>query len=306
VSYGITNKTGRPTETNAVALIKDAIDAGITTIDTARAYGLAEARIGQALRGAHDITVVTKLDPLDGIASDAPVETAVAAAEASLIASRTALERDRLDVVLLHRAAHRTAWGGAIWRHLCDTQAQARIGTLGISVQSPAELLDSLADRRVRHVQLPFNLLDWRWIEAGATDALRSRPDVHVHIRSVFLQGLLANEVEHWPAVDGVQPQAVNQWLDRLAAETGRQSRADLCLAFVRSHDWVDGVVIGMENSNQLGNNLELFSRPPLTEDERERVYAAMPRLPEALLNPALWAKGQSEDPKPSQSRSNA
>jgi aryl-alcohol dehydrogenase-like predicted oxidoreductase len=305
VPYGITNKIGLPTEADAVALVKDAIDAGITTIDTARVYGLAEARIGQALRGAHGVTIVTKLDPLDQIAADAPAESAVAAAEASVAASRAALERDRLDVVLLHRAEHRTAWGGAVWHHLSDMQAQARIGALGISAQSPAELLDSLTDPRVAHVQLPFNLLDWRWTEAGAIDALRARPSVNVHIRSVFLQGLLANDIERWSAVHGVSSLAINQRLDRLAAETGRQNRADLCIAFLRSQDWIDGLVIGMEHSDQLRNNLELFSRPPLVGDECERIYSAVPRLPEALLNPVQWAKDDSENPKSILLRSN-
>jgi aryl-alcohol dehydrogenase-like predicted oxidoreductase len=103
--YGIANKAVFPTEAKALALIREAIDAGITTIDTARAYGLGEARIGQALSGAHGVTIVTKLDPLDQIAADALAETAVAAT-ASVTASRAALKCDRLDVVLLHRAEH--------------------------------------------------------------------------------------------------------------------------------------------------------------------------------------------------------
>ena len=303
--YGIANKTGFPTEAKAVALIREAIDAGITTIDTARAYGLAEARIGQALRGGHNVTVVTKLDPLDRIAADAPAEIAIAAAEVSLARSRAALQVDRLGVVLLHRANHRTAWGGTVWLHLSEMQAQGRIGALGVSAQSPAELLDALTDPQVQHVQLPFNLLDWRWAEAGAIDALRAQPNINVHIRSAFLQGLLANDIEQWSAVHGVSSLAINQRLDRLAAETSRQNRADLCIAFVRSQDWIDGVVIGMEHSDQLRNNLELFSRPPLSGDECERIYSAVPRLPEALLNPVLWAKDDLENPKSILLRSN-
>lgn len=303
--YGITNKIGLPTEADAVALVKDAIDAGITMIDTARVYGFAEARIGRALRGAHGVTIVTKLDPLDQIAADAPAGSAVAAAEASVAASRAALDRDRLDVVLLHRGDHRTAWGGAVWLHLNEMQAQGRIGALGVSLQSPAELLDALTDPQVQHVQLPFNLLDWRWAEAGAIDALRARPNISVHIRSVFLQGLLANDIEQWSAVHGVSFLAINQPLDRLVVETGRQNRADLCIAFVRSQDWIDGVVIGMEHSDQLRNNLELFSRPPLAGDECEWIYSAVPRLPEVLLNPVLWAKDDSENLKSILLRSN-
>jgi hypothetical protein len=159
-------------------------------------------------------------------------------------------------------------------------------------------MLDSLPDPRIAHVQLPFNLFDWRWTEAGAIDALRARPSVNVHIRSVFLHGLLANDIEQWSAVHGVSSLAINQGLYRLAAETGRQNRADLCIAFVRSQVWIDGVLIGMEYSDQLRNNLELFSRPSPAGNECDRVYSAVPQLQEALLNPVLWAKDDSENPK--------
>ena len=42
---------------------------------------------------------------------------------------------------------------------------------LGVSVQSPQEALTALACSDVRHIQMPFNLLDWRWREAGAIAA---------------------------------------------------------------------------------------------------------------------------------------
>jgi aryl-alcohol dehydrogenase-like predicted oxidoreductase len=304
--YGIANKIGLPNERDAVALIRRAVDAGITSIDTARAYGLAEARIGRALRGVYGVTIVTKLDPLNAVAAGASPEIAVAAANASVTASCAALQCDRLDVLLLHRAIHRTGWGGAVWRHLVNLQARGRIGVLGISVQSPAELLDGLTDPLVHHVQLPFNILDWRWAESGAIEALQSSPQVRVHIRSVFLQGLLANDLSHWPTADGTEPDAVTYCLDRLAADAGRQGRADLCVAFVLAQGWIDGVVVGMENSRQLADNLALFTKAPLAAGELKRVYASVPRLPETLLNPALWPNCQTQQQKSNSSRSKA
>jgi aryl-alcohol dehydrogenase-like predicted oxidoreductase len=49
--YGRTNATGCPPEADAVALIRAAVDGGVKFIDSARAYGLSEGRVGQAVFG---------------------------------------------------------------------------------------------------------------------------------------------------------------------------------------------------------------------------------------------------------------
>jgi hypothetical protein len=48
-------------------------------------------------------------------------------------------------------------------------------------------------------------------------------------------------------------------------------------------------VVVGMETEDQLDANLQLFVKPPLCESECEAVARRIPRMPEQLLNPALW-----------------
>jgi hypothetical protein len=48
--------------------------------------------------------------------------------------------------------------------------------------------------------------------------------------------------------------------------------------------------VIGAETEDQLRLNAALAARPPLTPAERERVRAALPEVPVALLDPARWS----------------
>jgi aryl-alcohol dehydrogenase-like predicted oxidoreductase len=163
--------------------------------------------------------------------------------------------------------------------------------SLGVSVQTPEEALAALGCADVRHMQLPFNLLDWRWREAGVIARIRARAHVTVHARSVFLQGLLANDARVWPQLDGVDACRLTQLLRGLAEEYGRESAADLCLAYARGQSWIDGVVVGMETEDQLEENLRLFVRTPLCAEDSERIEQRIPRVPEALLNPACWPK---------------
>ena len=106
--YGIANRTGKPARATALRLVKRAADAGVAVFDTARAYGDAEDRLGEALEG-RSVRTITKLSPLSELPPDASSEAARAAVESSIEHSLAALRRSRLDCVLLHRASHLTA-----------------------------------------------------------------------------------------------------------------------------------------------------------------------------------------------------
>lgn len=290
--YGAANRTGKPSRDAACRLVARAADAGVTNFDTARAYGDAEDRLGEALKARKSVRTITKLSPLSELGAGAARAEVRAAVDASIDASLEALIKPHIDCLLLHRAEHMTAFHGAIWERLIERLEDGTVLALGVSVQSPKEAMAALDCTDVCHVQLPFNLLDWRWREAGVIDRIRARSHVTIHARSVFLQGVLAAEDPRiWPPVDGVDAEAMTALLARVAGDFGRYSVADLCLAYVRGQDWIDGVVVGMETESQLDENLRLFVRPPLAPQDCAAIELRIPRLPERLLDPAQWPR---------------
>src|SRR5256885_16646629 len=64
INYGLVNRGGKPTKPTAVEILWCAVAHGVTTLDTARAYGEAECLIGEALTGnsRSRTHVITKLD----------------------------------------------------------------------------------------------------------------------------------------------------------------------------------------------------------------------------------------------------
>lgn len=291
-AYGAANTTGMPSQGEATALLADAAQAGVTHVDTARAYGLSEERIGEALRSglAGRLHVVTKVRPLDDVAGDAKPARAAQAVRASVSASLEALGTDRVDALLLHRWADWGKGSGAV----ADTLAELRLAgvttLVGTSLSGPDELVAALADERVGYVQFPFNLLDRRWLAPGVQAALAARPDVVVTVRSVFLQGLLvAGTAARWPANAGVDPAAVSSAVDGLVRVLGRNSAADLCVAYARGHAWVDSVVLGADTADQVRDQATLVARPPLTADEIATVRTTLPAGSPDLVDPARW-----------------
>ena len=290
MAYGAANRIGQPSAREAELILRSAASAGVQWIDTAAAYGSAEQRIGAALAGAKGARIVTKLAPLDEFDDASPSGAIRQAVVDSVRRSCTRLGADRLEVLLLHRAYHLTWRGGIVWNTLKELRDEGVIFDLGVSVYTPEEALAALDDPHVRHVQLPFNAIDWRWRSSGVIEGISRRPQVTIHARSALLQGLLAGDPgARWP--QGIDRAELTASLMRLTRDLDRDSPADLCLAYVRAQAWIDGIVVGMETVSQLALNLALFARPPLTQDEIAFVDATLPRATERLLNPALWAK---------------
>jgi len=295
MAYGIANRHGEPGTEGAIELVARALELGIRTFDTARAYGVSEERLGAALKGRKDIKIVTKLAPLEALVPSAPRGTTAHAVIASINASRAALERPILDTVLLHRAAHLRSHGGAIFDTLLALKADRQIEKLGVSVQTPDELREALSMRAIGHVQFPLNLLDWRWRTEDLRALIEERRDVTVHVRSTLLQGLLAaNDPTLWPLNSGINPRRFVPALQALAETLGRDDVADLAFAYVRAQNFVHGLVVGAETAAQINENAALFAKPPLDEDECLFVERFLPELPEAVLNPALWQHPQA------------
>lgn len=293
IPYGIANSVGQPRVEDACAIVRTAIRSGVAELDTARAYGVSEAVLGQALRGGWRgrARLLTKLDPLADCPDDAPAPTVEAFVDASVFRSCRELGADRLDALMLHRAEHRIAWNGAAWQRLRQLRDEGAIGVLGISVQSPEQLAEAIDDPDVAHIQLPFNLLDGRW------DALiprivsaKAKRQVIIHSRSALLQGLLATrDAGHWNRAGVAEPDAIWDWLDRAEHAGGWQDSADLCLAFVRAQPWIDGVVIGVETMDQLIANLAAFARPPMDEAECAALIRMRPPVADMVVDPARW-----------------
>ncbi|MFH0920131.1 MAG: aldo/keto reductase [Fibrobacterota bacterium] len=294
LNYGIANSSGQPSQAQAEAILCEAVRHGVRSFDTARAYGMAEERIGAAVtdhRWEGQVQVITKLDPLADLASNASEKEMRLAIDASVFHSCRNLRMQRLPVFLLHRWEHRHKWRGAAWKRLLELKNEGVIGTLGASLQTSVELLDALNEPVVGHVQFPFNILDWRFRSPKIKAAIARRKDVTVHVRSPYLQGLLLSRKPVWKRAVGISALTVLERLEKVFRMSGRKSLAEFCLAYVRAQPWIDSIVMGMESKKQIQENLRRFLPPPLTEAECEQVERTVGKAPEGLLNPALWRR---------------
>ena len=248
-------------------------------------------------------TVVTKVDDIEpppaGCSEQEAEKHFRRAVDSSVFQSCRELRRFYLPVVLAGHSlqAYRNK---ALWGRLLELQADGVINKLGVSCCGPNDALAALADPHVEHIQIPFNVLDWRWRDGRVQRRLQERPEVRVHARSIFLQGLLLSTEGVYPEMDGMDPRLIINTLDRLARQLGCNSRKQLALAYclAERHWWIETFLLGIVTVAQLKDNLaDIEVRGHLSEDECRIVDAEVGCLqesgclPESLLNPHLWPR---------------
>jgi len=295
LDYGIANQLGRPGQDVVNSLVRTAISNGVQYLDTARAYGDSETAVGKALAGGRGsrVKVITKLSPLDDCPDEASPEVARVFAERSVYQSCHALGMSSLDVLMLHRASHLTAYDGAVWEALLGLQQRGVIGELGVSVQCPEEALEALDHEQVAFIQLPFNILDYRWDDVVERLAqVRRHRSVVIHARSALLQGLLTTDQDDlWGRAHCANAPEVYAWLRARADEYTNGDVVELCLRFVLSQRWIDGMVVGVDSREQLVENLQRSGTALWKENELASILSGRPAVPADTLDPATWEK---------------
>jgi len=291
-NYGVVEPHSRPERAAAVGFVRQAMGLGINRFDSARAYGLSESVLGEALRFADSayFRVVTKLDPLLDVPASATRVEVRNAVDASVMRSCRELRTPSLDTVMLHQWAHRYTWQSAAWNRLLELREEGVIKSLGASVYTPEEAQAALDEPEIQRLQIPFNILDYRWRQSCVPAAARGRSDVLVYARSALLQGVLAASPSSWPLLTTTR---ATEWVDKLEAlrkSTARASRVDLCLAYVRAQDWIDSIVLGFQKMDELRQAAIYFARPCLDEMQVHAADEMLAAAPSDLLDPRAWS----------------
>ena len=252
LDYGISNTAGRTTIEEAGRILDRARRAGIDTLDTAAAYGDSEQVLGRI--GLTGWNVVTKVPPLPDDAEDGK-EWVLRHVRQSLGQLRV----ERLDGLLLHSAADLLkAQGGNIAAGLREVKSEGLVGKVGYSIYSPQPLAELIEVMPPDLVQAPFNVLDQRLAKSGWLGRL-AEAGTEVHVRSVFMQGLLLMGREKRPPAFDKWHELWQRWD---AAVGGRDGAAlALCLGFVKAQPGIFRVIVGVENQGHLEQLLAIWEK---------------------------------------------
>jgi aryl-alcohol dehydrogenase-like predicted oxidoreductase len=280
-NYGIANTDGKPSYEKSRDIVATAYENGITSFDTAAAYGDSEkvlGRIFQELKLKDKVNVISKIVPLKELnLSINEVEKIITE---NVEKSLKCLGIDQLAACLFHREEDFEYID--ILRKL---EVRGLIAGSGVSLDSAA-YCEQVLDNGIKFLQVPYNILDKRfdafWPKAEAAG-------ITIFTRSVYLQGLLLMpETNIIPYLESVIP--VRRELEKLARDFG-MNMIELCMRYVLCNSAISSVLTGVDSSEQLKQNVELFNQGPLSNEILSRTGKIVPVFPENIIRPIFWPR---------------
>ncbi len=275
LDYGVANTDGKMDATTMISILQRARAEGVDTLDTAISYGESEKRLG--MTNVKDWRIITKLPEIpDGCTN---INTWVLnQVQKSLLRLRVT----RISALLLHRPDQLLESNGVeIWKALQDLKQKNIVEKIGFSVYD-CNQLDALWNSfQPNIVQMPYNLLDQRFLISGWMKKMNDA-GVEIHVRSIFLQGLLLmsksdrpEKFNHWKEIWEV----LDAWIleyDITAVEAA--------ISFVMGNPYIDKIVVGVDNIQQLEEILSITLKRKIVHPPR-----SLRTNDVRLINPSQW-----------------
>lgn len=273
----------------AIALLRTALEHGITFFDTAPAYGRSEELLGQAFADRREQVVICTKCP--GLTDDTGTllrgRDLRAVIDSSLECSLAALRTDYVDVFLLHRVSDEILGDPEIADALLATKRDGRVRAIGGSTYTTSETRLLIESGVWDVAQVAYNLMDQRH---GPLLTEAQARGVGVMVRSVLFKGVLTDRGR------GLHPalEPVERHRAAYGSLLGEEARtlSELATRFVLSEPAVSSVLVGIDRAEYLQQALDVANGRYLSPATMQRARDLAYPSPEFLDLSAWHQKG--------------
>lgn len=275
LDYGINNKTGQVSENEIKNILELAKSKKILFIDTAYLYGNSESRLGKA-------TVA------DGIVFNIISKLPKCSRDEVRDYFFESLKRLNINTIYgyLYHNFKTFLNDKSTFDELLTLKKEEKVKKIGFSLYYPSEL-ENLFNENIPFdlLQIPYNLLDRRF--EPYFSELKNR-GIEIHVRSIFLQGLFFKDHNEL----GNKLLAFKNFLIRLNefAKKNDMHLDEIALGFALTNNFIDKVVVGIDNSEQLSRLIAIEKNAPSKEVfSKLNEFISREEIPEELLIPSNW-----------------
>jgi aryl-alcohol dehydrogenase-like predicted oxidoreductase len=274
MDYGINNKSGKVFKADALEILHKAVNYGIDTFDTAYTYGESEEILGEFIEScAKKPKIISKLPSCNA-----------GEVREILKSSLRKLNDNAIYGYLIHGFKDYFK-DGKIWDELEKLKSEGKIKKIGFSLYLASEIEHILKhDLKIDIIQVPFSIFDQRF--KAYFPGLKKR-NIEVCVRSVFMQGLVFKKPceldSYFKSIKGNVEK-----LNILSQESGIPIFA-LCLNFALRNDFIDRVVVGIDNISHLNETIQALSGFSESKDD---VFDSLSKLEvkdENIILPFKW-----------------
>ena len=273
--YGIANKNkGKLKKVEINKILNYALENNITKLDTAYIYGDSLKTLGKI--GVKNFKIISKIPHIS--CDYKKISSEVKRYVCQIIDN---LNVKKISCILIHfYKKNKSEYNDLVLNSLLKLKADGIIDYVGVSLYDPSELFYFKNYKYFDVIQVPFNIFDKRILDPKILNLLRQNK-ISIHIRSIFLQGLLLMEKE--------LPKKFSRWKNYF--DIWHKYIKDIgsnCLQVNISHatsvNHFDGIIVGVDNFFQFQEIIRYI------DDKVE--FSGLPDFivtDKRLINPYEW-----------------
>ena len=275
MDYGIGNNQKKLLDSDILEIINTAKKIGIDTIDTAISYGNSLNRLGGF--GVENFKIITKFPK---IPDDKKNQTTWF--NEQIEGTLKKLGINNLEAVLLHYPKDIIENNNSELIHfLLNLKNEGVIKKIGVSIYEKNELEEILKIFKPEIIQCPINLFDNRLLEKNYLEKI-SKKGIEIHIRSIFLQGLLLFKREEMPKEFLKYYNIWEEWYNWL--KIMKLNPLEACIRYTNSLKSVDKIVVGINSAHHLKQITKYMRKPKLHQKPNWQNS-----ISKDLIDPRLW-----------------
>ena len=284
IPYGIGDRV-LPSDSSATTLLKTAVDMGVTYIDTARGYGLAEERIGASgIAKIDGVVIGTKCAQFLEKGEDVHGAELEKRIREDVETSLKNLRLDCLSLVQLHGGSRTQIESGEIIEVMQKLVDEGKIQHVGIATRGEDAGMAAIESGVFATLQVGYSILDQR-MNAKVLPIAKEK-NVGVLNRSVLLQGVLTKRAEGLPVeLSKLKEHAL--LAGDIAVQSG-MTLPEMAMRFSISHPSVCVMLLGTTKIHRLEEALGYLAKGPLTKDVLTALYD-LAIDDEGQVDPSKW-----------------
>jgi aryl-alcohol dehydrogenase-like predicted oxidoreductase len=276
VGYGLFSESSRINDEQLAEIFSVAKQHGVKHVDTSIMYGDAEARLGslhlQNMLITSKVWAPTTREEAQKIDFFLQIEKTL-----------KRLKANKIHAVLIHNAHEiEPELFVILISKLRLLKEKNLVKKIGVSCYEADQAIQIINAVDIDILQVPGNIFDRRLVNSGLL-ALCNKREIEVHVRSIFLGGLLMRSTNQIPIIFNQWKKLLDHWQDWLSHEKITQLQANMAFARYLLEEGASKIIVGVGSTEELLGILQskdlLLSNWPTSLISEDR----------KLINPYNW-----------------
>ena len=275
IDYGITNSHGKIKLSDIDNIFKYCYENNIYYFDTAQDYGNSEDIISKYSKKYEKFNIITK-----------------SKFKNKNIEDTLKISFDKFNIIecfMLH--SFEDYINKELINKLLYYKKLNKIKKIGVSIYNVEEAIELLKDNIIDIIQIPFNYLDNQWFNEEFQKLINNNNNnIEIHVRSIFLQGILLNPIIKYPNnIDKNEFNNLDIIINKITTKLNL-SKIELCFAYINSFNWINKFLIGIDNYNHLILNYNIINKNlKLTLTDIEYIKNNVKNINPLIYSPTKW-----------------